>query len=116
MTHPAARARAEIAKNPAEATDKTDERGVSSVSSVPVERVIASEAGLSSVSSVGHWDVFALLIVLKLVPVAPSRASDDSNMTPAQGGARRRESRTHGESRRKPNVLSRRIALTGAGS
>ena len=71
-----ARAKAHFSEVAPTPTDKTDERGVLSVSSVPPGRVYEFSRGVSSVSSVGVTGIFENCISVEELIVAALAACD----------------------------------------
>jgi len=84
----AARARAELALNPGEATDRTDESPVTSVSSAPPAAFGSNQlaaVAVSSVSSLAPLHVPANDDVGPCVAAKPARRSGNPYMMPEQG-------------------------------
>ncbi|MEZ5608093.1 MAG: hypothetical protein R3E52_13470 [Burkholderiaceae bacterium] len=71
-----AKAKAHFSEMAQASTDKTDEKGVLSVSSVPTGRVYEDSNGVSSVSSVGVTGIFENCISVEELIAAALRACD----------------------------------------
>lgn len=78
-----ARAKAHFSETAPTPTDKTDERGVLSVSSVPPGRVYEFSRGVSSVSSVGVTGIFENCISVEELIEAAMRCCDHHGDGPA---------------------------------
>lgn len=78
-----AKAKAHFSETAPTRTDRTDERGVSSVSSVPTGRVYEFSKGVSSVSSVGVTAIFENCISAEELLAAAMRACDHWGDGPA---------------------------------
>ena len=75
----AARAKAHLAETGHTSTDKTDERGVLSVMSVPPGALLAKQQGVSSVSSVGVMTIFGNRLLAADLMAAAMRRCDHFN-------------------------------------
>ena len=71
-----AKAKAHFSEMAPTRTDKTDERGVSAVSSVPTGRIYEFPQGVSAVSSVGVTAIFENCISVEELIEAAMRACD----------------------------------------
>ena len=74
-----AKAKAHFSEMAPTPTDKTDERGVSAVSSVPTGRIYEFPQGVSAVSSVGVTAIFENCISVEELIEAAMRACDHHN-------------------------------------
>ena len=78
-----AKAKAHFSEMAPTPTDKTDERGVSAVSSVPTGRIYEFPQGVSAVSSVGVTAIFENCISVEELIAAAMRACDHHGDSPA---------------------------------
>ncbi len=78
-----AKAKAHFSEMAPTPTDKTDERGVSAVSSVPTGRIYEFPQGVSAVSSVGVTAIFENCLSVEELIEAAMRACDHYGDGPA---------------------------------